>query len=361
MRNGLEKGAVLGLVLLASVAATGTGCRRGPTPESQGLAARREAHFRAATAARDVCEGLHVRVEADEPLTPEFVELLCVWPRRLYLHELAAATSDSERAAALDDLRRAQRKSYDLLRGGISENPAGIQPHLLITEFYLRESELAVAGPDDTESPHRSLPETAGEVMVTFQKRIEADEPLTPEFVTEVCRASRRLCLVQTGSTSARAQWVRAAKEHAARVAQWLEFTRSKYTTGGPFPRHNLEYYLAEANLWAEQARSGGGPATLTFYSAMAAAARGHLDSIMARKKADEPLSLEFVDELCLWSRRHATAASTPDQHLRRMRDLHAELDRMLRQGGDVSRIQVSQAAYFVHDAEAGTPVGEED
>jgi hypothetical protein len=63
-----------------------------------------------------VVVGLRQRVEADEPLTPEFVSLMCEWPRRVYAHDLAAARSDAERRAAADVYLRSVAELYELTK-----------------------------------------------------------------------------------------------------------------------------------------------------------------------------------------------------------------------------------------------------
>src|SRR5690349_14523339 len=52
-----------------------------------------------ADAGGEVVAGLEERVEADEPITPEFIDLLTRWTRSKAFHEMAAAP---DRARRLD-------------------------------------------------------------------------------------------------------------------------------------------------------------------------------------------------------------------------------------------------------------------
>ena len=77
----------------------------------------------------------------------------------------------------------------------------------------------------------------------------------------------------------------------------------------------------------------------------------------------------EFVEELCDWSEKVCRADEatrgdrerepTPtarEDHLRRMRDLYSDLKKRLDENdAEVARIQVSQAAYFLREAELGS------
>ena len=91
-------------------------------------------------------------------------------------------------------------------------------------------------------------------------------------------------------------------------------------------------------------------------------AARGHVAQLWKRKDTGEPLTPEFVQGLCVWSQRLMWAeknsgngddlAGVKARHMRRMRDLHAELKKRFDEDRDVSRIQVSQAAYVLREAE---------
>lgn len=76
----------------------------------------------------------------------------------------------------------------------------------------------------------------------------------------------------------------------------------------------------------------------------LAAIAGDAVVGVRKRLEADEPLTPEF-------------ATGTPDQtalaeHRRRMRHLHARLSRLCDERGGVSRIEVSQSAYFLREAE---------
>jgi hypothetical protein len=344
----------------------------------------RAAHKELAAIAADVVKGLQVRVEADEPLTPEFIELWCVWPRRVYLHEVAAARSRTEREAAAERYWQQGGAPYRLFRS-MFDGDHTLEP---VAEYAIRECELslAAAGADPPVkdaagfSIHsgRPLSIIARDIWNSIQKRIENDEPLTPEFFRFMCDASRRLCVAQlseaaAGSSDAR----RATADHARRVAAVLETPKTIdiYVLDGPAHYDDIEYFAAEAKLWAEESGSGQSQRETELRRAMNDAARRHFASLRKRRESDEPLSIEFVEELCDWSdkvcradeatrgdRDGETTPTAREDHLRRMRDLYADLKKRLDENdADVTRIQVSQAAYFLREAELGGPLKDYD
>jgi len=244
---------------------------------------------------------------------------------------------------------------------GDHESPAGP-----LTEFGLREAELACAatGSDPPATNAHGYPVYSGrplsiiarEIWDSIQKRIENDEPLTPEFFRFMCDASRRLCVAQlseapAGSSDAR----RATADHARRVATVLRTPKSIdiYVLDGPAHYDDIEYFAAEAKLWVEEAGPGQSPRASDLRRAMDEAARRHFASLRKRREAEEPMTPEFVEELGEWSdkvcradeatrgdRERETTPTAREDHLRRMRDLYADLKKRLDENNaDVTRI----------------------
>jgi hypothetical protein len=326
-----------------------------------------ERHRAMAVAAADVVLGLRQRVEADEPLTPEFVALLCEWPWRVYAHDLAAARSDAERRAAADVYWRSLVEIDEMshVTGCFSDLPPS--PRMPIAEYALRGAELRLAKAHLPPAPSRlewaggrataaGAPPTLAELardVIQFSDRWLEQAEVSPELLGVACEWSRRLCAAESESADGPAGRLRAATAHSTRLTKLRALARARPADDLAFPRDEIDYSIAEARLLAAEASPHTPQQLAALRREMADAARRHVDGLRKRKKAGEPLTPEFVEALCVASRRLAAATGDPRGHLARMRDLHADLKRHFDQDQDVTRIQVSQSAYFLREAEA--------
>jgi len=337
----------------------------------------RDAHVELAAVAADVVTGLQQLVEADQPLTAEVIQIWCTWPRRVYRHETAAATSAAERVAAAERYWQQAGEPYRMFRS-MCDGDHSLEP---MAEYAMRGSELALAAvgaqPPATDAYGRSgrsgrpLPVIARDVWDWIQRRIN-DEPLTPEFAREICECSRGLCIAESATAKRAGERLEATTAHAQRTANVFSFISPLHTSDGPAPRSPVQYYLAEAKLWAVLASPHSRQQLTAHRQEMTAAALGKVHEMSRRKGADEPLTIEFVEEMCVWSRklwlaeererdRKAIDPAPRVEHLRRMRDLHADLKKRFDEGGDVSWIQLSQSAYFLREAELSGSIPDDD
>ena len=95
----------------------------------------------------------------------------------------------------------------------------------------------------------------------------------------------------------------------------------------------------------------------------VAAAAADVNKALVERMEAGEALTPTFVDLMFEWSRRQYQSSVTADagreakaqaarEHLKRADDLYRTLNARFINGLDVSRVQVSQAKYYLREAE---------
>jgi hypothetical protein len=325
-----------------------------------------------AIAAGDVAFGLHQRMEADEPLTPEFLELILTWARRTYVHDIAAARSTAQRLAAADVYWRSASEPYGLQSCTYFEGETPVS--VPIAEYGVRQAQqaLAKAGIHPAATAEgvpvglrRSQLETGRVVWEMLQKRVNAGEPLTPEFDDIMASASRRLCFEEMAAASNSDQRLAAARAHVERLQDFHSAAeRVTHSTDGPISHDDLAYRVLEAKLSTARlspSMPGRFPPQV-LKSGMAIAAIRYCDFLWRRYETGAEPTIEFVEQLCQWSRRADRSGELrghpPEmppsavEHLRRMRDLHADLKKRFDDDRDVSRIQVSQAAYFLREAE---------
>lgn len=150
--------------------------------------------------------GLRQRMEADEPLFPRFVEMLCMASWRVLESEMASSADDGTRAhSAAAHVRRLLWLGDDLL-GHILDVDLG--PQLSVAAYHLRVAEeLAnVSGvPDATFPKPKKQPELLGASkaeacergLAEWTRLLEHDEPLTPAFARDGCRWSAQLAFAE--------------------------------------------------------------------------------------------------------------------------------------------------------------------
>ena len=320
--------------------------------------------------AEGVSRGLQRRLEAGEPLTPEFARLVRVWSQRAYAHRFGADTSAATLLAAADRYRQAAADAYRLAHPA-SDGDAK-SPEALITESALgaAEAELVIAQVearvvnmddlDDLPPPTvRAQPVIARDLWDSIRRRVEAGEPLTPEFLELSCDASLELMTWEAAGPRQREASQRAADAHLERVEALMNRLDSAHLPGASRQTDVLRYHLAQAKgMAARWVRTGDQSA------AMLDAARRHVADLWQRKDAGEPPTPQFVEAMCAWSERLMWAEQmsqdepamrdAASRHRRRMGDLHAELKKRLDEGRDVTRTQISQAEYFLRKAEMG-------
>jgi hypothetical protein len=236
-------------------------------PEKQMADARVSA---LADAAGEVLAGLDERVKADEPITPEFIDLLTRWTRLRAVHETAAAQDRSRRVAAARRYLESLNAFWRL--GTLATH---FSPKNTRLAYALREAELAVAraaadkpDPLPQDDPPRGdvaaegaeeakaragMLDAARTLWDSLQQRVEADEPLTPEFVDLLCDVSRRLYFSEVAGVAAKDAHVKSANGHLGRMQDLHDLIEKRFRAGFDVSRVQLAqatYFLHEARLW---------------------------------------------------------------------------------------------------------------
>ena len=338
--------------------------RPDPFPRETVDPAFRAAEQELAAIAADVRHGLQQRLEADEPLTPQFIVLLSDWSSRVFVHRWMAATSaaDRDEAGKLYWQQAADvYRSTGLLSGGVP-----------IAEYALGEAEMMLAelgvrlpSTDAGAKPTRSgrpLAEIAHAAWDVIQAGSNEGEPFTAEWVDLVCEVSRELWLAESLAESRREVAKPATDRHVQRLTELTNRLRSVDIPGGPAPLNAIRYYVAEAKLVGSRAWRDSENTPV-----MVDAARDQVEWLWKRKEAVDPPEPQFVHQLCAWSERlmwaeqgspeEAVRLAAVPNHRRRMGELLAEMKKRVDNPGDVSRIQVSMVEYFVLKAQT-EPVG---
>jgi hypothetical protein len=358
-------------VVLALLAATGCQSNRPAIKDARGGdESSRGPDRKLAARAADVSIALWERVEAGEALTPEYLSLLCQSSRRQYFCESDGASPEHCREALQGHWRRVA-EAYAVTHF-VTDAPYSAQ--FAITEYYLSESKawfdlMGVVPPASDEGGrqipmdgiYRPVDEVAREVWQLLEARRGEGEALTPEFVALLCEWSRRVWQAEEHLSRTSSERGAAAESHLRRLnrlAPALEAAR--YSIDGIISRYDYRYYVKEARLFTARASSAVNNDIAQSRRSMAESARAHFDDLSSRMKRGETLTPELVEEFCVWSRRACRAESASratdngtaaSAHFRRLSDLHADLKARFDAGVDVSRVQVSQAAYYVEEA----------
>jgi hypothetical protein len=223
-----------------------------------------------ADAAGEVLAGIEERVEADEPITPEFIDLLTRWTRSKAFHEMAAAR---DRARRVDVAQRYLESLRVFSRWGAWATHFRAEGTPLA--YALREAEFAVAraaadrpDPLPQDDPPRSdaaaesaeeakaragMLEAARALWKSLEQRVEADEPLTPEFVDLLCGVSRRLYFSEVAGATAKDARLKSANAHLVRMQHLHDLIDKRFRAGLDVSRVQLAqatYFLREAGLW---------------------------------------------------------------------------------------------------------------
>jgi hypothetical protein len=242
---------------------------------------------------------------------------------------------------------------------------------------------VARAEPDATVAATKAVGAAADEVVGAIRERREAGEALTPEFVSLESDWLRHKALCDLASASNRRQRVDVARNYAERASEqrrvveiWDGFGHNPIAQA-----HLLDYFFHEAELWLAKVSAGGvvadpddtcqkdkdapqevREAEQRAKVALLDAAREVWTSLKQRLDADEALTPELVELQFQASRRLCEAEKEVDAskpaalkalraHLDRAKALYTLLDQRFKAGLDVSRVQVSQAAYYVEEA----------
>jgi hypothetical protein len=225
-----------------------------------------------------------------------------------------------------------------------------------MTEYALREAELRLAELRAPSAPIATPPPTlaqlARDVVEAMDEQMGLIEP-GPEDLEAACKWSRRLWEAESDTAPGPAAQLRSATNHVTRLTRLLTRARAAHAEDASFPLEGITLDLAEARLRAVEASPHAPQQVAALRREMADAARTHVAALWKREQAGEPPTPEFIDAMCTASRRLGTASGDPGTHLRRMRDLHADMKRRFEQGLEVSRIQVSQAEYYLREAAA--------
>jgi hypothetical protein len=223
----------------------------------------------------------------------------------------------------------------------------------------------------------------ADDVVQVSRERREAGEALTPEFVGLESEWLRHKALCDFAATDRR-QHLEAARKYVERVSELRRVVRVVWDGFGhePFAQtHLLDYFFHEAELWLAKVSAGQAvadpddvpvqqndapreprEAERRAAAALLDAAREVWRSLKQRADAGEAPAPEFVELQFQSSRRLCEAERQVDPskpvtlkalraHLDRVTSLHTLLDQRFKAGIDVSRVQVSQAAYYVEEA----------
>jgi hypothetical protein len=246
-----------------------------------------------------------------------------------------------------------------------------------MTDYYLCEAALVLAAakplslpalfdamdPPPQEPLFVTLIEPTKAIIATIQRRLDAQEALTTEFLTLIVDTSRQLYLVEAAAAADKGARLTALQRHVKRLEEVRAAMKfAGQPLDGPPSRHDYDYDAAEARLWAAQENGGTAQSVAAERGAMAGAARAEVSSLWKRKDAGQMTAPESVHAMCAWFRRlrlleqHSRGANDPairpDDHLRRMRALYADLKRRFDEGVDVSMVEVREAAYFLREAE---------
>jgi hypothetical protein len=352
-------------------------CARRDSIRATAPSPSRDAHKILAAEAGETWKMLTLRVDAQEVLTPEFLSVVCDWSRRLWRHESAAAGTDAQRVAAAQAWWRRAVWCYQLTHFRFVFEADTYLVQATLTEFAVREAELALDAlgaepqPADADEervrqatePPRPLAEIARDVLEFLEKPLEKQEPLTPDFIRLQFDASRRLCVVESAAATRERTRIAAARAHFDRLEVRRSMVEMVQTTlAGPMRWDDYRYFLAEAELWTLPSQSSlPTDRAAQLRRAMAGAAGAHVATLWRQKEAEGSLTPERVDSMCTWSARlrdaesaasPAIAADAHRRHADRMRALFADLKRRFDEGADVSMVQVTQAAYFLREAE---------
>ena len=341
--------------------------------------------------AADASLALHQRSEAGEPLTPQYVDLMCTWSRRSGVAAIASADATGGRTrAALAHLHAAE--SLYFVPRSVMCVYDGDRSHLVtpeaMTEHRLREAAAWLARPDDVRAEDGELPEklppydpragdlreAAAAALLEVQKRAEVGEALTPTFVNLQATWLRRLARGAVASVEDPGQRVRATRDHLDRARELVQLLDWVQPIDGPpdHARAEAACVVREAELWVAQAqtaaaRPGKAPQDdrpeAAAREALVEAARVAWRESKKRADAGEAMTPTFVELMCQSSRRLCRAEQlarpakearikSAQEHLDRMKPLHDTLDQRLKAGIDVSAVQVKQAKYFVREAE---------
>ena len=355
---------------------------------NQPEAPREKAMGRAAAAAEDVCLVLQLRAEAGEALTPAFVRLLAEYPRRVALHTMQSEEleewPEGRTPAAVGLLNRAESLYRTIPNSCFPDEKTerfGV-PQWWMAQYYLREAGAVLAwldpvilAADDvaTDPPAHQpalapLVGPAGDVVHCIVGRAEAGEALTPTYFDFFINASRRECRLRAAAAREPAGRVKAAEVH-------LEWVKRAVNPGVDIAHRSpeamgLAYFLSEAELWValeKASAAGGGDKAAPEHQGKRQELVRHSRQTLAvqqqRMEGSEALTPAFIELLCEWSRRvcraemavaggNAARRKAADEHSSRMKELHSTLKDRFEKGIDVSRVQVSQARYFVAEAE---------
>jgi hypothetical protein len=240
-----------------------------------------------AHAAADVVGELDALVQADEPLTPEFVTLQVIWVRRQARPEIAAAP-DARRRLEAAQRYRDRMKGLSAIPGFVTHFKQARETVALL-EDTLREAESCVKRADAGEADvapgqdpriDASVPgPSAGDALKSQQvdeakataaardaagesagllARLHADEPLTPEFVERMCESSRKLCAAEVAAEPVQPFRVKALRNHLARMTSFHSILEARFKAGLDVSRVQMaqvSYFVREAETWLARAR----------------------------------------------------------------------------------------------------------
>jgi hypothetical protein len=265
-------------------------------------------------------------------------------------------------------------------RFGPYSGESAVYPQADLTDYYLCEAALwlAAAKPlpsramrEPVDRPPQEpmlapLVEPARRITTSIRASLEMKGGLTAESLMLLADASRVECLAEAAAAADAPARAMAVRAHLKRLEELRARMKPALVTPAPdgsVPQHQYDYLVAEAKAWLLRETGGTAQDLAAARGAMADAARAQVAAMWKRREAEEAMKPEFVEELCLWSRRlrdtqkqapdpQANGAAPAEEHLRRMRELHADLRKRFDDGRDVSMVQVRQAEYFLHEAE---------
>lgn len=130
----------LTLLVLALVLIAGARFATGQDERKTAPQLRREM----ATAAADALKSLNDRLEAGEAQTPQFVELMLEWSRRVYLSSVAADGAREARAQAAREHLARVKQHHQILTARFGQGLDVSRVQVAQATYYLREAELWV-------------------------------------------------------------------------------------------------------------------------------------------------------------------------------------------------------------------------
>ena len=239
----------------------------------------------------------------------------------------------------------------------------------------------------------KAVAAAAGRVNTLLDERLRADEPATPEFVALRLRWARR----EAAWTIAAAPDARGRQDAARRYLARAKDTRSGYKpVNRPDPKtaQRIDRAVHEAEAVAQRLAAPDAAATLAVLANLAtrdallddaletprranaprpeptdaerkAATEAHAEAVklVARLRADEPLTPEFVERMCqssrkVWASQDASEPTPFDRvqaardHLFRMKTFREKMVALDKAGVESLPVQIAQASYFIHEAE---------